>query len=267
MEQSSLSVDEMTPMTQARFPDLKDAGVLVTGGGSGIGASLVEAFAMQGAKVSFIDIAEAPSVALVERLAATAPHPVHYFRADLSDIDAIKRTVDTAAAATGGIKVLVNNAAWDDRHDIDSVTEAYWDANQAVNLKQMFFTVQAALPHLRQAKDASIINFSSISFLLNMGELPSYAAAKAGIIGLTKSLAGRLGSENIRVNTLLPGMIVTERQKELWLTDEGITATTARQCLKRTLIAADLAGPCLFLASSASSAITAQSIIVDGGLL
>lgn len=254
-------------MMQAQFPDLKDAGVLITGGGSGIGASLVEAFAMQGAKVAFIDITEEPSAALVQRLAGVAPHPVHFFKTDLSDIPAIGRTVDAAASAIGGIKVLVNNAAWDDRHDIDTVTEAYWDANQAVNLKQMFFTVQAALPYLRQAKNASIVNFSSISFLLNMGELPSYAAAKAGIIGLTKSLAGRLGPENIRVNTLLPGMIVTERQKELWLTDEGIAATTARQCLKRTLIAADLAGPSLFLASSASSAITAQSIIVDGGLL
>ena len=254
-------------MMQAQFPDLKDAGVLITGGGSGIGASLVEAFAMQRAKVAFIDIAEEPSAALVQRLAGVAPRPVHFFKTDLSDIPAIGRTVDAAASATGGIKVLVNNAAWDDRHDIDTVTEAYWDATQAVNLKQMFFTVQAALPYLRQAKNASIVNFSSISFLLNMGELPSYAAAKAGIIGLTKSLAGRLGPDNIRVNTLLPGMIVTERQKELWLTDEGITATTSRQCLKRTLIAADLAGPSLFLASSASSAITAQSIIVDGGLL
>ncbi|MDA5632076.1 MULTISPECIES: SDR family NAD(P)-dependent oxidoreductase [Rhizobium/Agrobacterium group] len=260
-------MDETMSMMQAQFPDLKDAGVLITGGGSGIGASLVEAFAMQGAKVAFIDIAEEPSAALVQRLAGVAPHPVHFFKTDLSDIPAIGRTVDAAASATGGIKVLVNNAAWDDRHDINTVTEAYWDANQAVNLKQMFFTVQAALPHLRQAKNASIVNFSSISFLLNMGELPSYAAAKAGIIGLTKSLAGRLGPDNIRVNTLLPGMIVTERQKDLWLTDEGIAATTARQCLKRTLVAADLAGPSLFLASSASSAITAQSIIVDGGLL
>jgi len=255
------------PMMQAHFPDLKDAGVLVTGGGSGIGASLVEAFAAQGARVAFIDIAEEPSVALVARLAHAARHPVHFFKTDLRDIAATRQSVEAAAAATGGIKVLVNNAAWDDRHDIDTVTEAYWDANQAVNLKQMFFTVQAALPHLRQAQDAAIINFSSISFLLNMGELPSYAAAKAGIIGLTKSLAGRLGPENIRVNTLLPGMIVTERQKELWLTDDNVTSTTARQCLKRTLVAADLVGPCLFLASSASSAITAQSIIVDGGLL
>ncbi|MFK3778003.1 SDR family NAD(P)-dependent oxidoreductase [Agrobacterium sp. NPDC089420] len=257
----------MTPMTQAQFPDLQDTGVLITGGGSGIGASLVEAFAMQGAKVAFIDIAEEPSAALVRRLAGAAAHPVHFFKADLRDIAAIARTVDVAASATGGIKVLVNNAAWDDRHDIDTVTEAYWDANQAINLKQIVFTVQAALPHLRRAKGASIVNFSSISFLLNMGDLPSYAAAKAGIIGLTKSLAGRLGPENIRVNALLPGMIVTERQKQLWLTDEGIAATTARQCLKSTLAAADLAGPCLFLASSASSAITAQSIIVDGGLL
>ncbi|NSX89769.1 SDR family NAD(P)-dependent oxidoreductase [Agrobacterium tumefaciens] len=260
-------MDETKPMTQALFPDLKDAGVLITGGGSGIGASLVEAFAMQGAKVAFIDIAEEPSTALVRRLAGLAPHPVHFFRTDLRDIAAIASTVDAAASATGGIKVLVNNAAWDDRHDIDTVTEAYWDANQAINLKQIFFTVQAALPHLRQTNNASIVNFSSISFLLNMGELPSYAAAKAGIIGLTKSLAGRLGPDNIRVNTLLPGMIVTERQKELWLTDEGIAATMARQCLKRTLVAADLAGPSLFLASSASGAITAQSIIVDGGLL
>lgn len=254
-------------MIEAQFPDLKDAGVLITGGGSGIGAALVEAFAAQGARVAFIDIAEEPSAALAARLSATARHPVTFFKADLRDVKAIGDVVNEAATSTGGIKVLVNNAAWDDRHDIDTVTEAYWDNNQSVNLKQMFFTIQAALPHLRQARDASIINFSSISFLLNMGELPSYAAAKAGIIGLTKSLAGRLGPENIRVNALLPGMIVTERQKELWLTDDGIATTTGRQCLKNTLYAADLAGPCLFLASSASRAITAQSIIVDGGLL
>lgn len=254
-------------MTDAQFPDLLDAGVLVTGGGSGIGASLVEAFAMQGARVSFIDIAEEPSLALVSRLSAAARHPVRFFRADLRDIPAVAPAVEAAAVASGGLKVLVNNAAWDDRHDIDTVTEAYWDASQAINLKQVFFTVQAALPYLRRAKDASIVNFSSISFLLNMGELPCYAAAKAGIVGLTKSLAGRLGPDNIRVNTLLPGMIVTERQKQLWLTDEDITATTARQCLRRTLVAADVAGPCLFLTSSASGAITAQSIIVDGGLL
>lgn len=152
------------PMMQAHFPDLKDAGVLVTGGGSGIGASLVEAFAAQGARVAFIDIAEEPSVALVARLAHAARHPVHFFKTDLRDIAATRQSVEAAAAATGGIKVLVNNAAWDDRHDIDTVTEAYWDANQAVNIKQMFFTVQAALPHLRQAQDAAIINFSSISF-------------------------------------------------------------------------------------------------------
>ncbi len=122
------------PMTTAQFPDLKDAGVLITGGGSGIGASLVEAFAMQGAKVAFIDIAEEPSEALVRRLSGVSPHPVHFFRADLRDVAAIAVTVTEAAAAIGGIKVLVNNAAWDDRHDIDTVTEAYWDANQAVNL-------------------------------------------------------------------------------------------------------------------------------------
>lgn len=254
-------------MTQAQFPDLKDAGVLVTGGGSGIGASLVEAFAMQGARVSFIDIAEEPSLALVKRLATTAQHPVHFFKTDLRNIAAIGKTVEAAALATGDIKVLVSNAAWDDRHDIETVTEAYWDANQAVNLKQMFFSVQAALPYLRQAKGASIVNFSSISFLLNMGEPAILCGGQGRHYRVDEKPRRPAGPENIRVNTLLPGMIVTERQKELWLTDEGITATTARQCLKRTLVAADLAGPCLFLASSASSAITAQSIIVDGGLL
>lgn len=134
------------PMTTAQFPDLKDAGVLITGGGSGIGASLVEAFAMQGAKVAFIDIAEEPSEALVRRLSGVSPHPVHFFRADLRDVAAIAVTVTEAAAAIGGIKVLVNNAAWDDRHDIDTVTEAYWDANQAVNLKQMFLPFRPRFP-------------------------------------------------------------------------------------------------------------------------
>ncbi|UXS00363.1 SDR family NAD(P)-dependent oxidoreductase [Agrobacterium tumefaciens] len=266
MEQASANPRDDI-MIEAKFPDLQDEGVLITGGGSGIGAALVEAFAVQGARVSFIDIAAEPSRALAERLSATTRNPVRFFNADLRKTSEIGDVVKDAARATDGIKVLVNNAAWDDRHDIDTVTESYWDNNQSVNLKQMFFVTQAALPFLRQAGEASIINFSSISFLLNMGDLPSYATAKAGIIGLTKSLAGRLGPENIRVNALLPGMIVTERQKELWLTDDSIVTTTQRQCLKRTLLADDLAGPCLFLASSTSRAITAQSIIVDGGLL
>lgn len=257
----------MSSEYSSQVSEFEDQGILVTGGGSGIGASLVTAFAQLGAKVAFVDIDEAASGKLVDTLSGRTRHPVFYAHADLRDQSQLAQAVTAAAEATGGIKVLVNNAAWDDRHDIDTVTSEYWDANHAVNLKPVFFVTQAALPYLRRAEGASIINFSSISYLLNMGELPAYAAAKAGIIGLTKSLAGRLGSENIRVNAILPGMIVTERQKELWLTDASISQTMNRQCLKRVLTAEDIVGPCIFLASSASAAMTAQTIIIDGGLL
>lgn len=250
-----------------QLSEFADEGILITGGGSGIGASLVKAFAERGAKVAFIDINEAAGRKLAETLSLRTRHPVSFVHADLRDQSQLERAVADAAGATGGIKVLINNAAWDDRHDIDTVTSDYWDQNHAVNLKPVFFVTQAALPHLRQARGASIINFSSISYLLNMGELPAYTAAKAGIVGLTKSLAGRLGREDVRVNAVLPGMIVTERQKQLWLTDDSISQTVARQCLKRALTAEDLVGPCLFLASSASAAMTAQTIIIDGGLL
>lgn len=242
-------------------------GVLITGGGSGIGASLVEAFCRRGAHVAFIDIDERASLALVARITETGLRSPTFVNADLRDQAELKAAVESAAKATGGIKVLVNNAAWDDRHDIETVTSDYWDANQAINLKQVFFVTQAALPYLRRESGASVINFSSIAYMLNMGDLPAYAAAKAGIIGLTKSLAGKLGPDNIRVNAILPGMIVTERQKHLWLTDDSIAQTVNRQCLKRALTGDDLVGPCLFLASSASAAMTAQTMIIDGGLL
>lgn len=253
--------------TQARFPDLEGAGVIVTGGSTGIGAALVEAFALQGARVGFLDIAVAEGEALVERLGASVAHAPVFEAVDLRDIAATRQSVERLAAALGSIRVLVNNAAWDDRHDIDAVTEDYWDDNQAINLKPVFFLSQAVVPHLRRAGGGAIVNFSSIAFLLNMADVPAYAAAKAGIIGLTKSLAGRLGPDNIRVNAILPGMIVTERQKKLWLTEEGIETMVARQCLKRPLVAEDMVGPCLFLSSACSGAMTAQTIIADGGLL
>ncbi|CAN7586534.1 SDR family NAD(P)-dependent oxidoreductase [Rhizobium sp. LjRoot30] len=251
----------------ARFPDLEGAGVIVTGGSTGIGAALVEAFVRQGARVGFLDIAVDEGKALVERLRGAAEHTPVFEAVDLRDIAATQQAVERLAGALGTIRVLVNNAAWDDRHDIDTVTEDYWDNNQSVNLKPVFFVSQAVVPHLRRAGGGAIVNFSSIAFLLNMPDLPAYAAAKAGIIGLTKSLAGRLGPDNIRVNAILPGAIVTERQKRLWLTDEGIEALVGRQCLKRPLVAEDMIGPCLFLSSACSGAITAQTIIADGGLL
>ncbi|GAC1041791.1 SDR family NAD(P)-dependent oxidoreductase [Rhizobium sp. No.120] len=251
---------------QAQFPDLKDRTVLVTGGGSGIGASLVEAFARQGAKVAFIDIAEEPSKALVAKTSGQFAHPIVFYHADLSDVGAIKSTVAAIESDLGAIRVLVNNAAWDDRHDIDTTTEEYWDNNQAINLKQVFFVSQAAVPGMRAAGGGAIINFSSIVFKMNPPLLSSYATAKSGIIGLTKSFAGRFGPENIRVNAVLPGMIVTQRQLDLWLTEDGMATMIDRQCLKRVLNADDLVGPVLFLASECSGAMTGQAITVDGGI-
>ncbi|MBT9368900.1 SDR family oxidoreductase [Rhizobium sp. CSW-27] len=250
-----------------RFADLEDRAVLVTGGGSGIGAAFTEAFARQGARVAFVDIARDQSLALVAGLEGKTRHPVHYIEADLARVSQIRAAVAEAAERMGGIGVLVNNAALDDRHEFLEVTEDYWDRNQAINLKQMFFCAQAAAPHLMADGRGAIVNLSSISFLLNMGGLPSYTTAKAGILGLTKSLAGRLGPDGVRVNALLPGMIVTERQKALWLTDDSIAAMIDRQCLKRSLTAIDMVGPCLFLASSASAGMSAQWITVDGGTL
>jgi len=251
----------------AQFPEFRDRTVLVTGGGSGIGAAIVEGFARQGAKVSFIDIAEAAGGALAERLSRETTHPVSFHHADLRDVEAIRATVDSVVATSGPIRVLVNNAAWDDRHEFDEVTEAYWDNNQAVNLRHVFFTSQAVAPSMRAAGGGAIVNMSSIAFKLNMGGFPSYAAAKAAVVGLTKSMAGRLGPENIRVNCILPGMVVTERQMQLWLTEESIARSVEQQCLKVALTADAIVGPCLFLASDCAAAMTAQSLIVDGGVL
>jgi len=250
-----------------RYPDLAGQGVLVTGGGTGIGAALVRGFAAEGARVAFLDIAEAESRALVSEMDGAAEHLPLYIKADLCDIAALRAAVAQAADMLGGLRVLVNNAARDDRHDLETVEPDYWDENQAVNLRHHFFAAQAVAPHMRAAGGGAIVNFSSIAYLLNMGELPGYAAAKAGIVGLTKSLAGRLGPDNIRVNAILPGMVLTERQKRLWIDEAAMAGGIDRQCLKRSLVAGDMVGPCLFLASDASAAITAQTLIVDGGML
>lgn len=250
----------------AQFPDLNGRGVLITGGGSGIGAALVEAFARQGARVAFIDIAEAESRALVEQIRPAVEHAPVFIQADLRDVQSLKSVVDRAAEAIGSLSVLVNNAARDDRQPLEEVTEASWDESLSVNLRHVFFMCQAAAAHMRRAGGGSIINFSSIAFMLNMGEVPAYATAKAGIIGLTKSLAGKLGPENIRVNAILPGMVVTERQKKLWLDDAAIAGMLEKQCLKHTLVAEDMVGPSLYLASDCSARMTAQTMIIDGGV-
>ncbi|MFP5075987.1 SDR family NAD(P)-dependent oxidoreductase [Rhizobium sp. YIM 134829] len=254
------------PAPSTLHPDLEGRGVLITGGASGIGAALVEGFVRQGARVAFIDRAAEEGQALAARLAAGVDHAPLFLEGDLTEVETIERLVVEAAERLGGLAVLVNNAARDDRHAFGQTTLEEWDESQAINLRPLFFTAQAAAPHLIRAKGA-IVNFSSIAYLLNLGEMPAYAAAKAGIVGLTKSLAGRLGPEGVRVNAILPGMVVTERQKALWLTEDSIAAMKARQCLKETLLPDDLVGPCLFLASDSAARITAQTLIVDGGVL
>ena len=251
----------------ARYHDLEGCPVLITGGGTGIGAALTEGFIRQGAKVAFIDIAEAPSRELCARLQAEVGAAPLYISADLRDIDALRTAVAEAEAAHGAALVLVNNAARDDRHDLADVTADYWDANQSVNLRPHFFTAQAVAEGMKKAGGGSIVNFTSTSYMLNIGAMPSYTAAKAGIVGLTKGLAGALGPHGIRVNAIAPGWVITERQRELWVTKESLDAHISRQCIREEMRADDMVGPCLFLASGASRMLTAQTLIVDGGVL
>lgn len=250
-----------------RYPELEGASVLITGGGSGIGAALTEGFAEQGAKVAFIDIAEAASHALCDAIEKACGRRPLYLNADLRDIEALRNSTAQAAAAHGPVTVLVNNAAYDERHDIADVSVDYWDNNQAINLRPLFFAAQAVAPGMKAAGGGSIINFTSTSFLINHPDMPSYTAAKAGIIGLTKGLAGKLGSDKIRVNAIAPGWVITERQRELWVTDETLSAHVAKQCIKDVMLPEDMVGPVLFLASDASRMLTAQTLIVDGGYL
>ncbi|WP_412051360.1 MULTISPECIES: SDR family NAD(P)-dependent oxidoreductase [unclassified Hoeflea] len=253
--------------THPRYPDLVDAAVLITGGGTGIGAALTEGFVDQGAKVAFIDIAQAASEALALRLAANARHAPLFIHADLTDLEAIKRAAEQAEQAHGATSVLVNNAAFDDRHELLDMSGEYWDNNQAINLRPVAFAAKAVAPGMIAAGRGAIVSFTSTSYMLNIGEMPSYTAAKAGIVGLTKGLAGRLGPDGIRVNAIAPGWVMTERQKKLWVTDEGLAAMIDRQCLKRPIEPEDMIGPCLFLASNAAAMITAQVLIADGGMM
>lgn len=253
-------------LPSAVFPDLEDVGVLITGGASGIGAALVEGFAAQNAKVAFIDIDRSAGDSLVERLSGARHRPL-FFHTDLTDIPATRAAVAAAGEAFGSIRVLISNAAWDDRRDIEDIDVDYWQKSQDINIRPVAFVAQAVLPYMRAAGGGSIINFSSIAYMMNLPDFPAYVTAKAGIIGLTKGLAGRLGRENIRVNAVLPGMVLTERQRQLWISDAAAAAQLERQALKFNLVAEDMVGPCLYLASDCSRAMTAQSIIIDGGCL
>jgi D-xylose 1-dehydrogenase len=249
----------------ARYPSLADRAVLITGGATGIGESLVAHFARQGSRVAFFDVQHEPAQRLVENLSAEGcPAPI-YVRCDLTDVSALMTSFAEVIASFGTVDVLVNNAANDQRHTIAEVTAEYWDNAMAVNLRSQFFTIQAALPAMRNAGRGSIINMSSISWMIPSTGLPLYITAKAAIVGLTRTLAHELGPDGIRVNAVLPGAIATERQKQLWYTPEYKQEILASQALKRDILPDDVARLVLFLAADDSSAITNQSYVVDGG--
>jgi NAD(P)-dependent dehydrogenase (short-subunit alcohol dehydrogenase family) len=249
----------------ASYPSLSGRVVLITGGGSGIGASMVEHFAHQGARVVFLDVAEDASRELVDGLATVAEHRPIYIPCDLTDIPALQASVQQAEASAGHIEVLVNNAARDERHSWEEATPEYWDRMMDVNLRHHFFAIQAVAPGMKARGQGSIINMSSISWMIPSTGLPAYITAKAGIVGLTRTMARELGLSGIRVNCVLPGAILTERQRRLWWTPEYEKAIMSGQSIKRTLMPEDVSRLILFLAADDSSAITNQSYIVDGG--
>ena len=248
-------------MTHAVYPSLASKTVVITGGGSGIGAVMVEGFSRQKARVFFLDVADEASKALVARLG----NGVQFINTDVTDIEALRAAVSSIEAKAGAISVLVNNAANDDRHKFEEVTPAYWEQRIAVNLRHIFFGAQFVTAGMRKAGGGSIINLGSTSWKIGLGGMAAYTASKSGVTGLTRSLARDLGPDNIRVNTISPGWIMTERQLRLWVTPEGEKEIMKNQCLKRKLHPVDVARVALFLASDESSACTNQDFTVDGG--
>ncbi|HEY1900970.1 MAG TPA: SDR family NAD(P)-dependent oxidoreductase [Terracidiphilus sp.] len=249
----------------ACYPSLQGRSVLITGGASGIGESIVAHFARQGSRVAFFDIQDEPARQLAKSLSAEGCPEPQYLHCDVTDVTALTRSVKEVIDSAGTIDVLVNNAANDQRHSIEEVTPEYWDKSMAINLRPQFFMVQAVLPAMRKTGRGAIINMSSISWMVPSTGLPLYIAAKAAIVGLTRTLAHELGPSGIRVNAVLPGAIVTERQKRLWYTPEYKAEILRNQALKRDILPDDVARLVLFLAADDSSAITNQSYVIDAG--
>ena len=253
----------MTEM--ARFPDLDGASVFITGGGSGIGAALTDGFLAQGAKVAFVQRSDATDFCdEMERKHGQRPR---FTACDITDTDALKAAIDGAAEAHGPISVLVNNAANDARHDTLDVTRDRWDELIAVNLRAYFFAAQAVIPGMQAAGGGRIVNFSSVSYMMGNAGFPVYATANGGITAMTRVLAREFGPDRICVNAIAPGWVLTEKQKEMWATPEGLETHMARQCLPDKLSPGDMVQPVLFLASNASAVMTGQVIAVDGGVV
>jgi NAD(P)-dependent dehydrogenase (short-subunit alcohol dehydrogenase family) len=254
----------MSQPQYASYPSLKGRKVFITGGATGIGAAMVEAFAEQGAQVGHLDLAVEAAELLGDAVAAAGQLRPWFRRVDVSDASALKGAIGDFAQAAGGLDVLVNNVANDTRHDPLAMTEEGWRACMAVNLDCAFFASQRAVELMRGGGGA-IINFSSINALLGPSEMPGYVAAKAGLLGLTKAFARHYGPDRIRVNTILPGWVVTQRQLDLWLTEEAESAWMDQVCLKQRIEPRDAANLALFLAADDSRMITNQHFVIDGG--
>lgn len=248
-------------MTQTIYGSLRGKTVLITGGASGIGESIARAFHAQGSRVAVLDYnAEAG-----QALAASLGQGLHFEPCDVRDIPALQGAIRRASQALGPITILFNNAARDDRHTIDQVTPEYWRERLAINLDHQFFAAQAVLPDMDSAGGGSIINIGSTSYMVSDDSFAAYKTAKSAVVGLTRALARELGPRNIRINCLIPGWIMTQRQIDLWLTPESEAELMRRQCVKRRLVPEDIARFALFLGSDDSAAMSAQTYLVDGG--
>jgi NAD(P)-dependent dehydrogenase (short-subunit alcohol dehydrogenase family) len=260
------TINRKNLMTQtATFHDLKDTSVFITGGGSGIGAFLTEGFIKQGAKVAFVQRSDA--TAFCDEMEEKHGVRPLYMPCDITDIPSLQKSITRASQVNGPVTVLVNNAANDQRHTTAEVTEEFWDWSQAINLKAYFFAIQAVIDGMRAAGGGSIINFTSISYMMGNAGYPSYTAANSGINGMTRSMAREFGPDRIRVNALAPGWVLTDKQKEMWVTPQALAAHLERQCLNDTLAPSDIVDPALFLASDSSRMMTGQAMVVDGGVV
>lgn len=247
------------------FPDLSKTSVFITGGGSGIGAALTRAFLQQGARVAFVQRSDA--TAFCDEMEAETGNRPLYLQCDITDVAGLRATIARAAEQHGPVRVLVNNAANDQRHETLDTDEAEWQRLIDINLKAYFFAAQAVIPGMRDAGGGSIINFTSISYMMGNSGYPVYVTANSGINGMTRAMAREFGPDRIRVNAIAPGWALTQKQLDMWVTPEALAGHLERQCLKDTLQPEDIAGGVLFLASESSRMMTGQSMVIDGGVV
>ena len=253
-------MDEFT-----QYPSLAERCVFITGGATGIGAAMVEAFAMQSARVAGVDVDSASAQALCDKVEGQCGRRPWFQSADVTDVPALQNAIHDAVAELGPLQALINNAANDNRHSPSEVTAQSWRDCMAINLDAAFFAAQAAADIMQKQGSGSIINFSSINALLGPANMPGYVTAKAGLVGMTKALARDYGDSEIRVNAILPGWVVTDRQLQTWLTPEAEADWMKQVALKQRLQPADVANLALFLAAEDSRMITGQSFTIDGG--